>query len=529
MFAKKWLFVPGFLILSLFGLFFISRPRPVWAGCGCDKLPPALAEVRPNVTYAGAQVALFHPELQTGQSYTVTFRSGTTEQSIDVHTTAMTTRDLADGIRKPQLVVAVPDLPLGPTALHVRPVGQPIDLMSLEDSAFTVAPKPLMLLEDVGQVSFSNYQAAVGRDGTVYFSLDVSNIHHPRTFQGQALGYPLHFTGEDVVFVNTQGFLMQLLDPDIRGLFTLDPATGDAASTGLRYARHEFNSFAFLHADKQVHEIDPQNPDWHIDGSPHIDHDHLIMAVSGLLSDGSVPTPGATPPFTLMLHIATFFQHGLFGNLSVGLSDQAGTDSYNSQTGQTGAEGDVFSNGHIVVEGQASIDGEVSVTTTDSLQLIDEETASGDVTEAPSAIVPLQVDVPDHLPQLGNVLVSGTDSLTLEPGSYQLSGLTVRDKGRLFIKNAAGPVTLYVSGAVDISGQPQITVATANPEAFTLYVAGTGAVRLSGSSVLTGVVYAPDSFIGMADQAELFGSFVGNSAWLTDQAQAHYDPSLQTD
>ena len=63
----------GFVLLHSFP--FVSRAH---AGCGCDKPPPALAEVRPNVTYAGMPVTLFHASLQSGQSYDVTFTSGIT-------------------------------------------------------------------------------------------------------------------------------------------------------------------------------------------------------------------------------------------------------------------------------------------------------------------------------------------------------------------------------------------------------------------------------------------------------------------
>ena len=40
--------------------------------------------------------------------------------------------------------------------------------------------------------------------------------------------------------------------------------------------------------------VDPDDGNWHLDGSPHIDHDHLIVAIAATLPDGSLPTPGAS-------------------------------------------------------------------------------------------------------------------------------------------------------------------------------------------------------------------------------------------
>ena len=534
MFLNKRLLPLGVLTSYLLSLFVLGYANPAWAGCGCDKLPPELAEVRPNVTYAGSEVTLFHPSLQTGQAYQVIFQSGTTGKKVGVEAIAVTRRDLADGAAKPQVVVSVPNLPLGPARIVLKQVGQKNVLLKLTDSAFTVAPQPVSLPENIGELIFSGYQAAVSRDGLVYFSFDISDIHHPRIFNGDARGYPLRFSSEDVVFTNPQGFLMQLLEEDIQGLFALPMPASNKNSTGLQYARHEFNSFAFLHTGEYVHKIDAQDPQWHTDNTPntpHIDHDHIIMAVSGLLADGSVPTPGATPAFDLVVNISTFFQHGLFGSSYVSLSDQAATDSYNSQTGQTGVEGDVSSNGQILLSGEAAIAGDVMAGFSAGLSTTLSGTAkiSGETAKTAILIEPLQVDIPMVLPDLGSLIVSGSDTLRLEAGSYQVSEFIVSGKGQVFVDNTSGPVTLYVTGPVQMSDQAMIHVAHTNPEEFAVYVADQSAVQLAGAATFSGVLYAPESSIQMTDQAELFGAFVGASAVLTDGAQAHYDSALQAE
>ena len=51
-------------------LFLLGQPTLTEAGCGCDKPPPEPAAVRPQATYAGTEVTLFHSDLQSGQDYT---------------------------------------------------------------------------------------------------------------------------------------------------------------------------------------------------------------------------------------------------------------------------------------------------------------------------------------------------------------------------------------------------------------------------------------------------------------------------
>src|SRR4029453_7486044 len=79
------------------------------AGCGCTKPAPPPAAVRPNVTYSGQPVTVFHSSLVTGASYTVTFTT-MSGQSMTVSAQAVALRDIADGQVKTQLLVIVPPL-----------------------------------------------------------------------------------------------------------------------------------------------------------------------------------------------------------------------------------------------------------------------------------------------------------------------------------------------------------------------------------------------------------------------------------
>ncbi|MBI3300824.1 MAG: hypothetical protein HYZ72_01910, partial [Deltaproteobacteria bacterium] len=78
------------LTTLLVSLILAGTPWPAQAGCGCEKLPPPPAAVRPNATYAGAEVTLFHASLVSEQAYTVLFTSGITGESATVPAVAVT-------------------------------------------------------------------------------------------------------------------------------------------------------------------------------------------------------------------------------------------------------------------------------------------------------------------------------------------------------------------------------------------------------------------------------------------------------
>lgn len=526
---RKHLFPQTSTVLTcLLSVFLLGQPTPVKAGCGCDKAPPAPAQVHPHATYAGQEVTIFDAHLHDGQGYLVTFTSGSTGDSVMVEALATTRRDLADGLAKPQLSIPLPPLPLGPTSLSVRGAGDSQPFLVADDTALTVVPQPIALSTAVGEQVLPNFQAAVGRDGTVYVSLDLTDTTLPRTFHAQALGYPLRFTQHDVVFYNTQGFVMQLLAEDMPGLYAIDAASG-VDSDVLQYSRHEFNTYFLQHDERQAHSVDASDANWHVDGTPHIDHNHLIVAIAGILDDGSLPVPGATPAFGLTLNTYSLFQHGIVGDVSVEITDTTSTYSYNSHTGNPysyESDGDVLSNGLVSVQQSAWVVGDV---TGFAFDINHSAWVAGDTILATEPLAFLPVDLPSNLEDLGSLQVTGQNTtFTLSgPASYQVSELSVDAKGTLFIDNAAGPVTLYVTGNVDISKNGTVSVVDPDPEKFAVYVAEGGTVNLEGNGTFYGVVYAPRSPMQIHGRGEFFGAFVAQELLLWDQAVVYYDTALR--
>jgi hypothetical protein len=504
--------------------------RPAAAGCGCDKPPPPPADVRPHATYAGMPVTIFHPTLKNGGRYVVAFRSGIGGATSVVTADAVSRRDLGDGRTKPQLVVALPALPLGPAAIEVytqEPARAP--LLSAGDDQFTVVAAPVRLPDGYGRWALPDFRAAVGRDGTTYVALDLSALRQPMVFQAQAKGYALRFGGDDVVFYNTQGFLMQLIfdvgtaEP-IPGMFVY-PSSSTADGDILSYSRHEFSTYFLQHAERQKHEL-AGDPNWHRDGTRHVDHDHLILAIGALLPGGAAPAAGATPPFTLSVTTHSLFSKGLVGAGDLTVDDNAAVDSYDPESGAAGCGGDVASNGAVALLGNAFVCGDAAGA---QISMSRGATLRGDAYRvvAPSSF--MDVKVPDGITDLRDVTVLALQKYVIRgPGSFRVRNLNVLGLGRLYVDNSAGPVTLYVTGKLTIALGGVVITASSDPEQFATYVAGNDTVRIYGlgSERFNGVLYAPYSYVDMGS-GDFYGAFVAGGLRAGGSARIHYDETLR--
>jgi hypothetical protein len=90
----------------------------------------------------------------------------------------------------------------------------------------------------------------------------------------------------------------------------LAPPPGESGGSGengtsvtsdvFAYWRHDFALYKQQHRQLDAWQLD-DDPDWHADGTYHVDHNTIVVAVTGTLPDGSLPPPGATPPFRLVV------------------------------------------------------------------------------------------------------------------------------------------------------------------------------------------------------------------------------------
>jgi hypothetical protein len=496
---------------------------PASAGCGCEKPPPLPAPIRPGVTYPGAEVTVFSSLLVAGDTYTVIFDSGTAPVRASVSARAVSRRDLGDGVVKTQLPVAVPPLPPGPAAISVEFDGT--RLVSISDAAFTVAPAPVAVPADRTASVLAGYGAAVSRAGIVYVSLDLSQVRSPLVIRAQLRGYPLRFDAAETLFYNTQGFLMQALDGAMPGLFTLSESHDPADSDVLQYSRHEFNTFFLQHAERQAHALSADDPNWHLDGTRHIDHDHLILALSATLADGTAPEPGQTPPADLAIDTFSIFSGGLTAVGDVTMSNAAFTTSYDSRSLAAGHSGDVLSGGNLSMSSGARVDG-TAVAATFAFDATAAVTGDMLVCSAPPSTMPVQI--PAGLVDLGQIVLRMGKSFALVgPGSFRVADINLMRESRLRVDNANGPVTLYVTGRVTVATDAEVIAADPDPEKFAVYVVGKGPVNLARSSAFAGVVYAPAASIELSQGGVFYGSFVGGTVQVSGGSGVVYDVALR--
>ena len=202
----------------------------------------------------------------------------------------------------------------------------------------------------------------------------------------------------------------------------------------------------------------------------------LFWALTGQLSGGALPEPGMTRKFELRLLTASLFSVGLLGRDSVDIS------------GAVVTKGDVLSNGAITISDSTVVNGDV---TGASVTL----RGKGHVKSRGHNITsPAKPPDPSNMPQLatdlGSISLTGNQTLTLEPGTYNLSGLNPQ-LSQLIISNVHEAVTLYVTGNVEVSGAASIRTTATGPEDFSLYVQGNNNVTLVSNGAFYGLIYAP--------------------------------------
>ena len=148
-----------------------------------------------------------------------------------------------------------------------------------------------------------------------------------------------------------------------------------------------------------------------MDGSRHVDHNHLILAIMGRLADGSLPAPGATPAFDLSMSTYSLFYQGIVGASSVTLTGSATTDSFNSDTMQPGQAGDVFTKGTVMLKDSAAILGDA---TASRVTFAGDATITGVYQKKSSGIDAtfMAAAVPSGIPTLGAISLNGTSGGT---------------------------------------------------------------------------------------------------------------------
>ena len=263
------------------------------------------------------------------------------------------------------------------------------------------------------------------------------------------------------------------------------------------------------------------------------------------------------------------FNAMLFADISIDMSGQAFTDSYDSRLGEYncnlgGGQTNLFSNGSagtngitggaISLSGQAIIKGDAATGPGGTIEMSGQAEVTGEQShdmelELPPVEVPPECATIGYWEGTGLLSLSGKSNYTLEPGNYKFKRIKMSGQTSLTIN---GPANIYITGysgkSIDQSGQSEIScngqvnvycdddvklsgqgVYNMGQVPADLIVFGTPTcdwVKYSGQAEFYGVVYAPQALVDPSGQAGVFGAFIGLEMDVSGQSGFHYDEAL---
>lgn len=292
------LFFEGALIVLLLAML---SPKFAVAGCGCDKPPPKPAAVIPNVAAPGMTVTFYDRRFARNQKWQVNFTSGTT--SVAVNAVVVRKRDITVPSGKKidaQLIVTIPKMPPGPTSIKISR-GKHVEMM-IPEQEFVVMGGLLGVSQQDNELELEKFTSAIGDDGTLYMGVGgLNTVCDPMKFQAVMGGYALRFGDNDVLIFNGQGYFIDALTPASHNHFFINPST-TSASDQLVYERHSFQQYCIDHAPGGSKVVDPKDPNWHLDGTPHVDYSIVIFQIKGHLDTGATLQSG---PLSSGMHMET--------------------------------------------------------------------------------------------------------------------------------------------------------------------------------------------------------------------------------
>ncbi len=282
----KWRILPDLFLMSLS----LVMRATAYAGCGCDKPPPKPAAIIPSVAYRGLGVTLYNDAFKAGQIWTVQFTSGSSSAVVTAQ--VVNKRNITDPTGKtygPQLGVTVPEITPGPTSVRATMGSLSV---AVPASSFVVTGSPVMLAEVQSENDVLSFAMAAGTDGTLYIPVaGLGNVCAPMEIDAYLPDYPLRFGFGQVAIVNWQGYFIDTLDATSANHVAFTPGD-DSESDRTSYFRHSFEQYCRDHLPGGPKQVDPNDPNWHLDGTPHVDYSALFFEISGLLNGVTKPTPG---------------------------------------------------------------------------------------------------------------------------------------------------------------------------------------------------------------------------------------------
>ena len=136
----------------------------------------------------------------------------------------------------------------------------------------------------------------------------------------------------------------------------------------------------------------------------------------------------------------------------------------------------------------------------------------------------------------GDITLSGTDTVTLTPGVYNVNSISITGNGQLVIApdpitGQYGRVVVNVTGnnnttPIDLEGNG-ISNPTYNPADLQFVYAGTGTIKIAGNGASAAVVYAPNATADFKGNASFYGSVIASQLTDVGNGAIHYDMRLK--
>lgn len=298
-----------------------------------------------------------------------------------------------------------------------------------------------------------------------------------------------------------------------------------------------------------------------------VDSVNLGGGFRSLVATGVDQRAGARIELVMQQTNMPFFRYGAFGDVGLTLHSNASIDSYDSTLGSyesqvPGTEGDTGSNGNITLRQNSTISGSAQPGPDGTVTILGNAVVSGTTFPAQTVFDMPAIDFPAEpgdtdytvvgartllpgLHQIDDLRLSSSSILTvIGPATIVCSSMELRSNSHIIVNAEDGPVEFYVQGDFKLLSNSQIYSTTHQPSDVVLYLNGdniidpdtdvevdpdgTDELLFNSNTRVYGLMYAPNAFVNINSNFQLFGALIARRLHLDSFASIHYDEALRT-
>ena len=318
-----------------------------------------------------------------------------------------------------------------------------------------------------------------------------------------------------------------------------DMRTGGTGAVGAQGNRREFGGAAF----------------W-------VDSVDLGNGVRSLVATGIDQNVGARIELVMQQTGLPFFRFGAFGELGLTLDSNATIDSYDSSLGTYASQvasqnGNSGSNRDIHLRQNSRIHGAAQPGPGNTVTILGNAVVTGATTPSPTEfeLPPIEFPVPPGgadftasgtvtwapgLHNMGSLRLDSNAILNITgPATIVCTGMDMRSNSQVIINATQGPVEFYVDGDFRLLSNAQIYSTDYIPSNVSLFLNGDNIIDpdvevqlqedelvFNSNTKVWGTMYAPNAFVEIDSNFELFGSMIARQLHIDSNARIHFDEAL---